>query len=977
MQVAYLYACAKLITWPGHMTRRMRNKLHTIILYTTIMHHDTPPYRFVGEDRSRMSIEEKRICEGVSDRLLDSRVNDLHVAEIAHDLVDWESLAPYLGITESEEMEIKAEFVGRYNLQKRQALRTWRMKNGEKATYRNLISICCSQGLLLLAEKSSQYAASSRKRPRSSELVDSTFYNYLLDCYRDLLHPSREQWPSKEVTHIIPSTFFDLILYEAPLSEVDRSSSETLKSVTLSSILKKDKEDRLLVYFEGIAGSGKTTLSWHMSREWAHKRLLEQFQILIYLQLNDPQIQSATHFSDIIPYPDKILQQQIASEILDRQGQSVCFLLEGLDEAPTSLLDLLVGELIIGRPGGWQLPRASFIMTSRPDEYVTSKLKSFLSSRHIIEGFSGNNLNQFLDESLGTTSEKEMLLSKFELNPRLQGLCCHPINAVIMCFLTLFMKEDLPTTQTNLYKPLVCNYLIRHMDTRITENQSHDIMIDNLTDDSCIPPQIREPFRIVCRLAYSSVLKNKRLFTAKELGEAQVDNVLGFLKVHPKITMYGSERYYSFFHLSLQEFLAAVCLSKMSENAQVKTMEKILNRNPLSQVLHFYAGLTSLSNNQALKLLSQYLREAADYLTIMTQFHPHDPRPRLSAKALTFLNCLYESQNEAIMNLPETYLLYNENVREAARELQRQTKAVVESESLGTLTLIDLPLTPIDCLSIGYYIRIKSLARVPSFPCQHMYYLGRCSIDHIGIRVLFTEMKKNISQHTPCSVGLDISGNILHRESLFMLKDLLQGQPNLNSLMLCRCFLSEDLHCALKYITEGVSNNSSCRYFDLSGNQISTSHIHHLVLMLRTSPQLYNLELRCQDLRRGLYLLWKALQLLPNLQCLDMSRCNIHDPELALLQEVVKSHPKLCVLSIYDNCFTHNGLCNLLKVFVGNRISVLNYLGLGIQCIKTEERILEEINLFRTSIRHPHLILKSYRDTTMFEGYNDIEYCVI
>ena len=154
-----------------------------------------------------MSIKEKRICEGVPDKLLDSRVSDLHLAEIARDLVDWELLAPHFGITESEEVEIKAEFVGRYNLQKRQALRTWRMKNGDKATYRSLISICCSQGLILLAGTISQYAASSRKRPRSSELVDNTFYNYLLDCYRDLLHPSREQWPSKEVAHIIPSTF--------------------------------------------------------------------------------------------------------------------------------------------------------------------------------------------------------------------------------------------------------------------------------------------------------------------------------------------------------------------------------------------------------------------------------------------------------------------------------------------------------------------------------------------------------------------------------------------------------------------------------------------------------------------------------------------------------------------------------------------------------------------------------------------------
>ena len=914
-----------------------------------------------------MSIEEKRIFEGVPDELLDSRVSELHLAEIASDLVKWELLAPTLHITESEQKEIKEDFKDRYNLQKRQALRVWRWKNGEMATYRNLISICCSQRLISMAETISQYAAGSRRRPRSTELVDSTFYHYLLDCYHDLLHPSQEQWPSKEVTHIIPSTFFDLILYEAPLSEVDRSSSETLKSVTLSSILMKDETDRLLVYFEGIAGSGKTTLSWHISREWAHKKLLEQFQILIYLQLNDPQVQSATHFSDIIPYPDKILRQQIASEILDRQGQGVCFLLDGLDEAPTSLLDLLVDELIIGRPGGWQLPRASFIMTSRPAGSVTTKLKSFLSSRVKIEGFSGDNLNQFLDASLGTMSEKEILLSKFELNPRLQGLCCHPINAVIMCFLTLFMKEDLPTTQTNLYKPLVCNCLIRHVDTHITEEQSYDIMIDNLIDDSCIPPRIRKPFRIICRLAYSSVLTNKRLFTAKEIGEAQVDNVLGFLKVHPKITMYGSERYYNFFHLSLQEFLAAVHLSRMGENAQVKAIEKILNRNPLSQVLHFYAGLTSLSNNQILRALSQSLREAADFVTIKSA---HDPHPWPSAKALTFLNCLYESQNEALLNLPETHMLSNENAREAVRELQMRTNESLpdiplEYQPTGTLMLHHLPLTPIDCLSIGHYIRIKSLTKIPSFPRLYWYYLQRCFIDHIGIRILFTEIKKNISQRTPCHICLDISDNTLYRVSLPILKDFLQGQSNLQCIFLRNCFLSTDLPYALKYLTEGLSNNSSCTFVCLSENQISALYVYHLILMLRTSPQLTCLTIDHQDLRRGLYLLWKALQLLPYLQFLDMSGCNIHDPELALLQEVVRSHPRLQSLNIYNNHFTHSGLSNLLKVLVDNPTSILIFLGLDIQLDETEERILKEINQFRTSIRRLSLILRSLTDTTL------------
>ena len=125
-------------------------------------------------------MEEKWICEGVPDKLLDSRVSDIHLAEIARDLVEWEKVAHYFHITESEQKEIKEDFEGRYNLQKRQALRVWRWKNGDEATYRNLIGVCCSQELVSLAESIVKYL-SAGEQLRSSQVLNDTFYRYLLD----------------------------------------------------------------------------------------------------------------------------------------------------------------------------------------------------------------------------------------------------------------------------------------------------------------------------------------------------------------------------------------------------------------------------------------------------------------------------------------------------------------------------------------------------------------------------------------------------------------------------------------------------------------------------------------------------------------------------------------------------------------------------------------------------------------------------
>ena len=53
---------------------------------------------------------------------------------------------------------------------------------------------------------------------------------------------------------------------------------------------------------------------------------------------------------------------------------------------------------------------------------------------------------------------------------------------------------------------------------------------------------------------------------------------------------------YNFIHLSIQELLAAYCISKMKEIEQVKVFQTLLGEPQFSTVLQFYAGLTKLTN---------------------------------------------------------------------------------------------------------------------------------------------------------------------------------------------------------------------------------------------------------------------------------------------------------------------------------------------------------------------------------------------
>ena len=75
------------------------------------------------------------IIRELPQKVLDSPVSDLHIAELASEIINWEQYVPYLGLTGAEEEEIRRDNSNRYGMQKREVLRKWKAKQGSAATY--------------------------------------------------------------------------------------------------------------------------------------------------------------------------------------------------------------------------------------------------------------------------------------------------------------------------------------------------------------------------------------------------------------------------------------------------------------------------------------------------------------------------------------------------------------------------------------------------------------------------------------------------------------------------------------------------------------------------------------------------------------------------------------------------------------------------------------------------------------------------
>ena len=877
----------------------------------------------------------KDICASVSPRLLDTTVLDIHLADVVSHFHEWEELAPYLDLTETDEEDIKTKYANRPRLMRREALRIWKHKNGSKATYRKLIVVFCSQGRADVAEKVRDLAQAGDKT--QSELLD-TIYSYLHDCYIDLPQAlsSSPQWP------VLPRfCYVDLELFDAPITPTEHSMP--LKPITIESMLVAGnfKAKRKVILVEGISGSGKTTLSRYACNQWAAGKLFKNICLLIHVSLSDPDIQSAQNLSDLIPHPAKEFRNAVADMIGKKNGKHVCFILDACDEAPQQFWSFL--ERLIAGSGRLGLSHITIVIFSRPG--LPLKYDQYLTGKIMVKGFTLESLYKYIKLRFDGDSRESKLLTAFEMKPELESLCSLPLNAAILIFLYNHFQDNLPNTRTELFYPLLCNHLLRHVRTREKKPLQR---LKHLPDD--LPCEIASSFNKVSKIAYSALVEGMKIVNVAFLEShdfpATENNMLGLLQVsHQKITMYGDEQYYSFVHLSLQEFLAAFYIYGLDENEQLKAFKTIFHQNPLSPVLTFYSGLTNLSLRTVQDVLLKVLLRPIDNTSVMMSVLAHrtpsaDPRRQLLALA----NCCYECKKEDIFDrikLPEDTKAALSS-KHGLGEIQKLPKSIdhLHPSKLFTLPFSHMTLLPSDMLSIGKFIRLYCDKYANSL-YGLVLDLSHCSIGDLELKALAIDLSKKIDRSLT-RVTLSLFGVSQINSTAVSIKKLVEGRTYLAGLAVGSVpwDQSSESNYFLKQIIEGLSNNSSCDSLVLNCCSLNASHIHSLTLLL-VSTDVISLYLSNNDLSQGMPLFSRALRY-SSINVLVLSNCKIDDSALLSLGEnLCEPLNSVSLLCIEYNPFTSACLTEFLKPLAKSR---LQSLGVHLALNRQQEKIITMIN---------------------------------
>ena len=373
------------------------------------------------------------------------------------------------------------------------------------------------------------------------------------------------------------------------------------------------KQFKLLV-LSGAPGVGKSTLARKLCQDLSKKQhdyhlvLLLELRNLISYEGSPDEFQTKhflEHFSALMC--DGCELEMIAKAVERERGKGVLLILDGYDELSAQLRQCPYFHHLLTHSPQSSLSNCDIVLTSR--SIVTSEIYHHISrskqARHFVNvevlGFGKTEIKRFTQQYFEERGRPELLdsfLGKLEQFPQMKSLYSNPVVLSIICVVYL-SQEDLPSTLTKVYDAFICQKLL--LDAQDAKVNS----VLHLPDD--------HDFYQLCSIAYSCVVDQKFIFTSSELkglseGYANRESGCGLLTARPIGTLMSRalamDSFY-YIHLTVQEYLSAIDISRQDVEDQKKIWAKYLGQPHMAQVWRFFCGISNLENFDALHLTSK------------------------------------------------------------------------------------------------------------------------------------------------------------------------------------------------------------------------------------------------------------------------------------------------------------------------------------------------------------------------------------
>ena len=593
----------------------------------------------------------------------------------------------------------------------------------------------------------------------------------------------------------------------------------------------------LVILVEGAFGSGKSTLAYHYCQKWAEGNL-GMFELVALVYLRHPAVHSAAAEKGFTLQQLLLLAsngEEGIDDIARRLVQLVkdddlkCLLiLDGWDEGPDCLrappdLEHLPDNSYLGNLLRSVSSNTTILITSRPDSSVDLHKRANVKRVEIL-GFTKESIHDYFHEALSTQlsstileDECRKLRDHLANYPAIESSCYIPLNAAILTLLYLQHNRTLPTTYFKMFYELLLYFIAREVNTRKPKRN-----LRTISSLDALPRDLKEQLEYISILAYEGVMNNKIVFTQDELPAilpsedrmvtsclccilpaaatptpAQQDlPAMGVLQRVQWAGTSGESISYNFVHLSIQEMLAAYRISQMGNDQQVRVFRTLLGEPRFAAVLQFYAGFTKLTNRGVRNIItgSDFTNEKSSKFSLLSS-----------------ITCLFEAQIQ-------DELLY--------------TKII--SRLNGEMSLNGVTLSPLDCLSVGYFLSLVLKNNI-----ELSVNLSDCSIDNHSIGLMMRELSKHADA---CPAGalhgvteLIIISNKIGDNGIAHIATALQTNTTMRRLNMENCSVSFE---GVDSLTRALVVNKSLQDLNISGNDIGNLGITCIATVLKTNNTL-------------------------------------------------------------------------------------------------------------------------------------------